>query len=1102
MVALRLLGRLELAADGEPVALPASRRARALLAWLALHPGPRTRAEAASALWPDVLDATARTSLRGALAELRRSGAGPVVVAGREDLRLREDVEVDVRRVAELTAAGRWEEALGLDAGPLLPGPPLVPGAEEWLEPHRDEHRARLLEALAGAARAAEERGRLDDALARARRRARLDPLSEDAGREVVRLLDAAGDHAAALAEARGLAERLRRELGVGPGETTRRLVARVRAATVPSPRPAAADPAVPLPPPVAAADPSRLVGRDGALDRLVGDALAPGPAPRVLLVAGEAGVGKTSVVLAAAARLGAAGSLVLHGRCDEEGILPFGAWVEALRHLVAHLDDEHAARLARDAGPELARLLPDLRRRDPALAAPDRAEPDTERWRLFEAVAGLLAELAADRPVVLVLDDAHWADRSTLLLLRHLLRTRRGARVSVLATCREDEVGPATPLRALLGDLRRDGLLHETHLRGLGEDDVRRLVERRRGPGADPALVRALHHETEGNPFFVEEVLRGMPRAAPGARIDVPPGVQDVVRRRLARLPAPARDALVLASVVGREADLPLLEALHEGEGDLLDALDAAVAADLVVEVDVGRWSFAHALVRSAVYEGLSRTRRARLHLRVARALERVAPDGSRVAEVAHHHLEAQDPRHLGAALDAALAAHRRAVAQLAYEEAAAVAERAVAVLGALAPDHPRLLPLLLAAGDARSRAGDSAAARDAFDRAVRVAGERDDPAAAAAAALGFAGPSWQSFGRVDDAAVLRLDAALARLPRGERALRARVQARLAVALYFARVPERVRALTRDAEATARDLGDPAVLAAALEARLWADWHPDGVPGRLATAAELLALATSHGDPELAVLARRWRVVALLEDGRFDEAAAEEAEHARAAGALRLPYEQMYAAVFATMRALLAGRLEEAVRGSARVAAFGELRGGADALQFGGVHALTFAQLQGDLGPAADALTRFARGYPALPAWSAGLAAALAHAGREDEARAEVERVWPPEERLPFDAVWLPGTAFLALAVARLGDVGRARHLHALLLPYAGRPVVLGAGGAVWATTSSYLGLLASVSGDQRLAARHLDEEVALLRAAGAAPWLDLAARARLAVG
>lgn len=1125
MVRIRVLGRLELAADGRPVPMPASRRARALLGWLALHPGPHPRAGLAARFWPDVLDISARTSLRGALAELRRAlgrAADEVLVAGRETVELVRGpgLWVDADAFGELVAAGRWADALELDRGRLLSDVD-----EEWVEAERDEHRRAVLHALERRAAAAEGEDALDDALGAVRRWVRLDPLSERAGRELVRLLVQAGDRSGALAAAQALMDRLHGELGLAPGPELRELVAGLRDSGagasgagasaggrpdqarphVPAPRPAPLE--VPLPPAVALHHPL-LLGRDAELEALEAvRELSRTEGAQVALVSGDAGIGKTSLAVTAARAAADDGALVLHGRCDEDGIVPFGPWVEALGHVMAHLDDDAVGRTVLDGGPELARLLPDLRRRRPDLASPVAVEPDTERWRLFEAVSTTIGLLAAKNPVLVVVDDVHWADRSTLLLLRHLVRSRRQDALTVIVTCRELEVPRDEPLHAVLADLHRDGVLTRLPLVGLAEAHVGELVTRRRGSGSDRSFVRALFEETEGNPFFVEEILRNLPRTT-GAEperlpegFDVPQRVQDVVRRRLGRLPGTVRDTLVLASVVGREFDISVLERLTElSDGALLDALDEAVTASIVEETGVGRYSFAHALIRSALYDGLSRTRRARLHIRVAAALEALPGPAvrSRAGELAFHYLAAADPAYLDRAITCARQAYAESMEQVAYGEAAATARRAVTALEAADRGGQDLLGLLLDLGEALSRGGDIEAGREAFARAAEVARAIGDPAALAIAALGLAGPSWRTFGQVDEPAVDLLDEALARLGDDEPALRAAVQARLAIKLYFADQPERMGRLTQDALAGARALDDPEVLAAALEAQLWAAWTPDGVEERLRTAHELLALAESQRRPELAAVARRWRVVALMETCRVADADAEAELHARAARDLRLPYELMYVAVFATAKAILQGRFDDARRESAAVADYGDLRGGADALQFAGVHAVSLAREDGRMNEVVEPIREFAARYPSLKAWQSALALALAESDRGDEARVELDRVWPPDEQVPFDAVWMPAVVLQALTVLRLGLPERCAYLYRLLRPYAGRAVVMGAGGAIWGTVNLHLGGLAAGSGQFEPALGHLGNAVEELRAMGADRLTALAEQAR----
>src|SRR3954470_2700918 len=694
MLRVRLLGELAVeTAEGELVA-PRSRPARELLAWLALHPGMHPRLELASRFWPDVLETSARASLRTALHELRRAVGEDEVVAGGELVGLAGEPWVDALAVRELAAAGRAEEALAQCSGDALAG---VDG--DWAIAARDEHRELVAGLLAGLADAASG----EEALRWARELVRADPLSEDAARRLMRLLAEAGDRAAALAAYARLEERLRRELRVVPSRRTRELVAEIRAegagedvTAAPgddgaSDRRAAMRVVLPRGP---------LAGRAGELAR-IRSLIAPG---RLVAIAGEPGIGKTRLLaeLAGGAR---------YGRCYEESLTPYQPFVEALGEVMPEADGEGG------------------------------------RWRLFEDIgARLEGEL-------LLLDDLHWADAGTLRLLTHVLHRPRAP--AVVAAYRDSEISRVHPLAATLADLRRDGLIERVALHGLDEAAVAQLA----GGTID---AHTLRRETGGNPFFVEQVLRHL--ADGGDPTAIPEGVKDVIGRRLARLAPDTGKVLAYASVAGREFDLGLLEAVLPGV-DVLAALEQATGAQMIREEQPGRYTFTHALVRETLYDELSLTRRVRTHRELADAL----PE-DRLAELAHHRLEAAAAGDVNAAADAALAAAREAMRAFAYEDAAALCERALEAVG----ESGRRGELLLALGDARLRAGDSSAAREAFAAAAGVArtaardgapGRGDAAELLARAALGFSGLGVTIIA-VDREAVALLQDALDALP------------------------------------------------------------------------------------------------------------------------------------------------------------------------------------------------------------------------------------------------------------------------------------------------------------------------------------------------
>jgi class 3 adenylate cyclase len=372
------------------------------------------------------------------------------------------------------------------------------------------------------------------------------------------------------------------------------------------------------------------FVGRDDELDRLrVAWKEAEAGRRRVVMVGGEPGVGKTRLAAVFSEELHSNGATVLAGRCDEELAVPYQPVVEALRHLVDHTPDSLlVARLGRFGG-ELVRLVPDLGPRAPALPAPLRSDPETERYRLFDAVAAWLSAVSADQPLLLVVDDLQWAASPTLLLLRHVVRSPAPMRLLVLGTYRDTELRPGHPLVDLLADLRRDEAVEHLPLSGLDEAEVLAVVEQAAGHGLDEeerALARTIHDETEGNPFFVWEIVRHLAETGAVVRrqgrwvversgLGIPEGVRDVVGRRLSRLSEAANQVLSTAAVVGADFEIGVLRAVCElDEGELVVALDEAAGARLVQETGAGTYQFVHALVRSALYDRLSATRRAGL--------------------------------------------------------------------------------------------------------------------------------------------------------------------------------------------------------------------------------------------------------------------------------------------------------------------------------------------------------------------------------------------------------------------------------------------------------------------------------------------------------
>ena len=907
MLRIRLVGELRLELDGQPLPPIASGRARSLLAWLAYHEGLHPRSKVAAVFWPDVLESSARGSLRTTLATVRRAlpaAAADVLDAGRERIGIADGpaVSVDVREAARLAAAGDLEAALALADGELV-----ADLDDEWALVARDAHRERVIALLGAAGERAEADGRMPAALRHARRRLELDPVSEDAARELMARLARAGDGAAAAKVFEALRAALRRGLGMAPSAQTVRLAAELRGAA----SPAAAE--RPLPDALARPEHAPLTGREEQLVALrEAWERARAGAAGVVTLEGAAGSGKTRLLSAFGAELRQAGATVLAGRCREDGLVAYAPFTEALRQ---HLEDAPDALPDWVAG-ELARLLPEL--------APDAARPagrpEDARHRLLEAVAATIGQAARRGPVLLVVEDLHWADRATLQMLAHVVWTvgwaplldrgldpggGRGARARRSSS-------PSSPVRAA-SRACRSAASPRPRRRSSRAPGSARGRRPRRSP-------RVLHARTGGNPLFVEELVRQLLETHPGetgaalvaaARTGVPVGVRAVIDQRLARLPELAVRAVRMAAVAGEDFTLADVAAACETSDErLAEELDAAVAAGLVDEgVAPGRFRFAHALVREAVLAGEGGTRRALAHRRMAAVLE---PDERRVPEVARHLLDARPLVAPAEAARWALRAARRATRGLAYEDAAAVLERAA---DAELEEHPALRgEVCLALGDARSRAGDGPAARRSFAAATAIARTGGDAELLARAALGAAGLTV-SIGPVRDDVRALLEEALAAVA-DDSALRPALLARLVIELYYAPPTTLREELSAEALAAGRRAGGRALLET-LNARHVALWSPAHTEDRLAIADELIATAIADGDREAELQGLNWRVADLFELGEMDALRATVADHERLAGELRLPAYAWYAPMWHAALALLADRLDEAERHS-----------------------------------------------------------------------------------------------------------------------------------------------------------------------------------------
>jgi len=819
------------------------------------------------------------------------------------------------------------------------------------------------------------------------------------------------------------------------------RFVAAVREADA-----GAAEPAPPAPA-------SPFVGRARTLGRLEQalDAALAGRG-RIALLAGEPGIGKTRTAdeLARVAR--ARGARVVIGRCFEgEGAPAFWPWLQLLRELVADAEPGRLrAALGSDAG-ELAQLLPELRERLPALAPPASVAGEQARFRLFDALTGFLRRRAQQGPLVLVLDDLHWADEASLRALEFLAPELRGAALLVIATFRDVEVRRDHPLSRLLGALAREPACERIALRGLEPPEVAALVEAVAGHAPAPDVIRTVHEMTEGNPFFVFELARllgeeGDLASRPSA-LALPQSVRDAIGRRLDALSADCNEVLRTAAVLGRGFDVALLSRVASlAPEPLLDRLGEALAAGVLVEHEerLGRYAFAHALVRQTLYDELRTPQRTRLHRRAAEALEAAfaASDEPPLSEIAHHWFEAAPGGAAERAIAAAVRAAERAHALLAYEESARLYEQALEALALAAPEAAeRRFALLASAGTEYAAAGARDSARARFKSAAGIARGLGRADLLARAALGYRG--WGEMGVPPDEFTLDLlEDARDALGDRDPALRSRLLSKLTGTAPYMLSMEQRDALAREALELARGSGDPEALRDALSARFWACLGPDRVAERTALGEEMVALGEQTRDALLVFNGHEALFGVHLLCGNPAGADRSLAECKRIAEALRYRYVLFQSRFFEGARAACLGDLD----GAERILA-DALELGRDRVPYAQVlydaHALWMRFQRGErqgLGESLALLEGLSRHWKgAENVTRAAIALVALDEGRDGDARRLLDEIAGPGlAALERDEHFLLTTAILSDLILWLGDRARAAELYDALRPYA----------------------------------------------------------------
>lgn len=859
------------------------------------------------------------------------------------------------------------------------------------------------------------------------------------------------------------------------------------------------------LPSPLIDGPRSGFVGRQREL-RELGAGLDEALAGRggLFLLIGEPGIGKTRLADEFCAHAESAGALTFWGRCWEGGGAPaYWPWVQVVRSYLRQREPDALSQELGAGAAHIAQIAPELREVIPDLPPAPSLEPERLRFGLFEAVSALLR--GAAKPVVIVLDDVHAADRASLLLLRFLAAGLRSSSLLVLVSYREAETRHDPEIATLLDELGRHG--RSIPLRGLNDVEVFGLISEIGGRSPDRALARSIHQITDGNPFFVDELVRLLQAEgrldqtfSPGEPLGIPNGVEGAIRRRLAGLSPAANHVLSVAAVNGRDFDARVVERITPLPAEeVLEAVDEAVAAQLVVAAwrAVHRYSFRHGLFRETLYQALPAGRRAALHRDVAEALEQIHGDDldEHVAELAHHYFEAAVVGGAGKALEFAQRAGLRAIEMLAYEEACAHYERALQAMAVAGmSDRRHRCELLLSRAESEWMAGDSLASRNTFQQAAGIARGLATPQLLARAAIGYARGlgGFLHVVRADQSIIALLEEALDALEEPDSDMRVRLLARLAVELYYADQADRRVALSKEAIEMARRVGDPGSLLVALYSRHWAACGPETLGERLANATEMVSLARLVGNREMTFLGHHVRLCCLLERCDVHGVDTELEAMIGLADELRQPFYRWRTTSLRAMRSILDARFDEAERLADEAFVIG--RGSDPEIatvmrDSGQMFALRFGQ--GRLAELEPAVLEFTRRYPWIQPWRLPLL--YSELERMSDARAELERQAAGGfTDFPRDGLWITRVAALAHACAFVEDASRAEQLYDILLPYAEHNVSTIADQS-YGPVATRLGMLARVMKRWDEAGRHFEVGLARARTLGAPTFIAL---------
>ena len=859
--------------------------------------------------------------------------------------------------------------------------------------------------------------------------------------------------------------------------------------------------------------DNDRFVGRQrelAVLDALLTRALAAAGGTAAL--AGDPGIGKTRTAERLAEHALARGMTVYWGRCNEEpGAPAYWPWQQMVQAWLAGADNDTVRRVAAREAAALAEIVPEiLERVSGCEPAPPMIDAAQARFRLFDAVASFWKRAAAVAPLLLVFDNLHWADASSLRLLEFLAPSLASSRVLVLITYRDIELSRQHPLSATLGELARQPGFERLRLAGLSRAETAGVMRLAGDRALAPALVDAIHEQTEGNPLFIGEITRLLlqealaddgvqhPATARSSRpLRIPEGIKEVIGRRLNRLSDATNRVLAAASVIGRAFELRLLARLLDDSDEqrCADAIEQALQARVVDDLrEPGRYQFAHALFRETLYDEIPRPQRSRLHLRLVSVIEAIHADDleRHLPALAHHQWAALPAGDVARAVAYAERAAQRADRALAHEEAARFYQLALDAME-VGSGFSRIArcALLNALGTARSRAGEYVQAQQVFKEAAQLGMVSGSAQEQARAALGFENASWSPGGHGGAAAGL-LREALASLGGAEPPLVARLLSALARALIFSGEEEQAAAVHEEAVAAARRTGDAATLAETLIASLSVRWRGERIAQRIEASEEAYRLAHSAGNRHLVLLALPWLTFDDFESGDLSRWHLHLDEYERGGAASQLPFIRYVTASSRTMHALFEGRFADAERLAQHSFEIGNRMPGLDAAGVYGMQMFTLRREQGRLLEVAPLVEHFVNSNADANVWRPGLTLMYAELGRMQAAREAFDALAAGDfKAIARDGVWLASITYMAIVCHALGDAARAASLYRMLEPYSGRNLMVGTTIACFGAADTVLGMLATTLTRGPAARRHFEAALAMNERLNARPAL-----------